>query len=57
MPQQIPECTDKMRCEIWYHLYNLKNVKNNHGGVLLLAELQATKSNTPPWVFFKFFKL
>ena len=20
-----------MRCAIWYHLYNLKNVKNNHG--------------------------
>ena len=26
-----------MRCAIWYHLYNLKNVKNTHGGVLLLA--------------------
>ena len=25
---------------IWYHLYNLKNVKNTHGGVLLLAKLQ-----------------
>ena len=24
-----------MRCAIWYHLYNLKNVKNTHGGVLL----------------------
>ena len=35
----------------WYHLYNSKNVKNIHGGVLLL------KSNTPPWVFFTFFKL
>ena len=23
-----------MRCAIWYHLYNLKNVKNAHGGVL-----------------------
>ena len=22
-----------MRCTIWYHLYNLKNVKNTHGGV------------------------
>ena len=48
---------------IWYHLCNLKNVKNTHGGVLLLAaKLQAkacnfTKSNTPPWVFFTFFKL
>ena len=27
-------------CMIWYHLYNLKNVKNTHGGVLLLAKLQ-----------------
>ena len=35
-----------MRCAIWYHLYNLKNVKNTHGGVLLLVKLQAngTKS-------------
>ena len=23
-----------MRYAIWYHLYNLKNVKNTHGGVL-----------------------
>ena len=28
------------------------------GGVLILVEVQAfTKSNTPPWVFFMFFKL
>ena len=40
-----------MHCAIWYHLYNLKNVKKNHEGVLLL------ESNTPPWVFFTFFKL
>ena len=39
---------------IWYHFYNLKNVKNTHGGVRLL---NFTKSNTPPWVFFTFFKL
>ena len=25
----------------WYHSYNLKNVKNTHGGVLLLVKLQA----------------
>ena len=37
-----------MFCTIWYHLYNFKNVKNANGGV---------KSNTPPWVFFTFFKL
>ena len=45
-----------MSCGIWYHLYNLKNVKNTHEGVLLLA-CNFTKSNTPPWVFFTFFKL
>ena len=50
-----------MLCAIRYHLYNLKNVKNTHGGMLLLVKLQAevcnfTKGNTPPWVFFKFFK-
>ena len=28
-----------MRCAIWYHLYNLKNVKNTHGVVLLLVLL------------------
>ena len=41
-----------MFCAIWYHLYNLKNVKNTHGGVLLLV----TKSNPPPWVLFTFLK-
>ena len=49
-------------CTIWYHLYNLKNVKNTHEGVILLTKLQAeafifTKSNTLPWVFFTIFKL
>ena len=38
---------------IWYHSYNLKNVKNTRGVVLILV----TKSNTPPSVFFTFFKL
>ena len=27
-----------MRCAIWYHLYNLKNVKNIHGEVSLLRK-------------------
>ena len=40
-----------MLCMIWYLLYNLKNVKNTHGGVLLLV------INTLPWVFFTLFKL
>ena len=51
-----------VRCAIWYHVHNLKNVKNAHGGVLLFVKLQAetcnfTKSNAPPWVFFTLFKL
>ena len=48
-----------MRCAIYYHLHNLKNVKNTHGGLLLLVKLQAKSlqlylNNTPPWVFFTF---
>ena len=27
-------------CAIWYHLYNLVNLKNAHGEVLLLVKLQ-----------------
>ena len=52
-----------MRGAILYHLYNLKIVKNTHGGVLLLVKLQAlacnftTKSNALLWVLFTFFKL
>ena len=47
---------------IWYHLHNLKNVKNTHEGVSLLEKLQAsaynfTKSITPSLVFFAFLKL
>ena len=36
--------------------YNLKNVKNTHGGISFLVKLQVffTKSNTPLWVFFCF---
>ena len=39
-----------------------KKRENTHGGALLLVKLHAevcnfTKSNTPPWVFFKFLKL
>ena len=30
-----------MRCAIWYHFYSLKNMKNTHGGVLILVKLQA----------------
>ena len=34
-----------MRCAIWYHLYNLRNVKNTHGGVLLSVKLQVKACN------------
>ena len=44
--------TNAMLCTIWYNLYNLKNVKKSHGGVLLLVKF--TKSNTLPWVLFTF---
>ena len=58
---EIFEVTCVMRCMIWYHLDNLKNVKNTHGGVLILVKLQAfslqIKINTPPWVFFTCYKL
>ena len=37
---------------VWYHLYNLKNVKNVQG-----EAYNFTKCNTPPWMFSKFFKL
>ena len=30
-----------MFCTIWFHLYNLKNGKNIHGGLLFLVKLQA----------------
>ena len=39
-----------VRCGIWYHLYNLKNLKNIHGGVLFLV----TKSNSSMGVFHVF---
>ena len=33
-----------MVCAIWYYLYNCKNVKNPHGGVILLVKLQVSAS-------------
>ena len=32
-----------MFCAIWYHLCNLKNMKNTHEGVLLLVKLQSVR--------------
>ena len=46
-----------MRCAIWYHLYNIKNVKKTHGGVLLLVKLQPAtllKLTLPMGVFYVF---
>ena len=51
-----------MFCTIWYHLYNLKNVKYPNGGVSLFVKLKAfslqlySKKHSPT-VFFTFFKL
>ena len=39
-------------CSIWYYLYNLKNVKNTHGGRILLVKLQVNA--IPPRVFLPF---
>ena len=44
------------------NLYNLKNMKNTHEGVLLLVKLQIkaydfTRSNSLQWVFITFFEL
>ena len=56
-------CSYVVRCAIWYHLYNLKNVKNTHGGVLLQVKLQAAiwyhlyNLKNVKNVFFTFFKL
>ena len=51
-----------MLCTIWYHLHSLKHGEKTHGGVILLVKLQVeasnfTKSITPPWVIFTFFRL
>ena len=46
-----------MRCAIWFNLWNLTNVKNTHGGVLIFLKLQLCKSDTSPWVFSTHFTL
>ena len=51
-----------MLSAVWYHFYNLNKVRSTDGVVLLLVKLQAktymfTKTDTPPRVFFTFFKL
>ena len=39
-----------MLCAIWYHLCNLKNVKNTHGGVFLLV-LKVTFLHCPAGIY------
>ena len=51
-----PQHAVVMFCAIWYHIYNLKNVKNTHGGMLLLSQ-QLYQISTPPWMLFTFLKL
>ena len=41
----------EMLFPIWYHLYNLKNLKNTYGGVSLLVKLQASGSVGVFYVF------
>ena len=48
-----------MRCAIWCHWYNLKNVEKHPWRSLTLVKLQVkasnfTKSSSPSWVFFTF---
>ena len=47
-----------MLCAIWYHLQNIKNIENTHGGVLLLITFSNAKSNSKSkWVFFKIIQI
>ena len=51
--QELVSPLHETLCVIWHHLYNLKNVKKNYGGMLILVKLQAlasnfNKSNTHP---------
>ena len=46
-----------MFCVIWYHLYNLKNVKKYIWRSVTFFTCNFATSNTPPWVFFTFLKL
>ena len=55
----------KLKCDVLRSLVlfvQFKKRENTHGGVLFLVKLlaknlQFTKNNTAPWMFFTFFKL
>ena len=38
---KVTKKNHEIRCVIRYHLYNIENMKNSHGGVLLVVKLQA----------------
>ena len=48
----IINCTERwryvMRCAIWCHLYNLKNVKNNHGSGVSTVDYENVNAS---WVY------
>ena len=51
-----------MRCAIWCHWFNFKNVEKQPWRSVTLVKLQVkasnfTKSSSPSWVFFTFLKL
>ena len=47
-----------MFCATWYHLYNLKKHEKLPWRNVTFSKVAGfTKSNSPPWVFFTFFKL
>ena len=51
LPSQISKiCIYETLCAIWYHLCNLKSVKNIHGGAILLKN----KQHSPMGVFHVF---
>ena len=46
------QCKYVVRCAICYHLYNLKNIKNTHGGVLILVKLRHRCDNILVSIYF-----
>ena len=51
-----------MMCAIWYHLYNFRKCNKHPWRSVTFGKVTGfscnfTKSITPPWVFFMFFKL
>ena len=45
-----------MRCAIWHRLYNVKKVKNTHGGLLLLVKLQVVLNRATHHMYFRIHK-